>query len=117
MKNRITDLAFLKQNSFGDSDIYRELLSIFVRTTPEMVEQMQDANNKGDLHHLSQVAHKLKSSIQAVGLAQVYPLLDELEHHIADKTHAELQKTINTVANLCNIAVAEVVEELELEIN
>ena len=114
MTNRITDLAFLKQNSFGDADIYRELLTIFVRTTPEMVAQMQEAINRNDLRLLSQVAHKLKSSIQAVGLHQVSLMLEELEHHTDRKSRIELQKTIDDVAKQCSIAVAEVVEELKL---
>ncbi len=117
MKDRITDLSFFKQNSFGDMGIYHELLEIFVKTTPPMLEQMREAIASNNRAALAQVAHKLKSNVQSVGLNNVYTLLGELETNNGTKNQEHLQKTFGSVLHFCQMAVAEVQAELEKETN
>lgn len=114
MAKNITNLAFFKQNSFGDNLLYKELLEIFVKTTPEMVEQLQNAVKQNDLEQMGKIAHKLKSNVQSVGLNDVFLLLDDIESHkFDDLAHNNFQMALNTIVINCNIAVKEIAKEIE----
>lgn len=114
MANNITDLAFFKQNSFGDPVLYKELLDIFVKTTPEMLEQIKVTADAGNFIQLSKVAHKLKSNVQSVGLNEVYRMLDQLEYiETTPISIDELDGLVLKIVQLCNIAVSEVKTELK----
>ncbi|CAN5356590.1 hypothetical protein BH09BAC1_BH09BAC1_02110 [soil metagenome] len=113
MSKNIADFSFFRQNSFGDSILYKELLAIFVRTTPVMISQMQQAALDKDFEQLGKIAHKLKSNIQSIGLDRVYVLLDKVENSsLAQMDPLHLNKILNEVYDICKIAVAEVDKEL-----
>lgn len=114
MSKNLTDLAFFKQNSFGDPSLYKELLEIFVKTTPEMVAQIKTAAESNDMDQLAKVAHKLKSNIQSVGLDEVYLHLDKLEQIEQQPINKyEIDLLLNEISNQCGIAVSEVQMEFD----
>jgi HPt (histidine-containing phosphotransfer) domain-containing protein len=109
------DLNFLKQNSFGDVSLYKELLEIFVKSTPEMLVQIKNAAEQNDFVLVGKVAHKLKSNVQSVGLSNIYELLDNLEalkHN--SNIDADFRAALSAINECCNIAVLEIEEELKL---
>lgn len=113
MDNRLTDFSFFKQNSFGDNELYKELVSIFMRTTPEMVGQLLGAFAEKDFDVMAKVAHKLKSNVQSVGLGQTHQILDRLENTSwGPHNERELQSYLHEVEHSCTIAVAEAEKEL-----
>lgn len=114
MSNRITDLSFFEQNSFGDKALYRELLSIFARTTPEMVSQMQQAFSNNDYDQLAKLAHKLKSNVKSVGLDRAYDCLSEVENLNPGSIDKEkIAGVLKEVYSYCAKAKEEVAAELE----
>lgn len=114
MNTHITNLSFFKQNSFGDTVLYRELLSIFVKTTPEMVGQMQAALQNNNYDQLSKIAHKLKSNVQSVGLQHVYNVLEDIESNkFSGTADVRLKATLQTIEQECHNAVLEIKAELD----
>lgn len=113
MNGSIIDLAFFEQNSFGDPNLYRELLEIFVKTTPEMLYQIKAAAAENNHEQLAKVAHKLKSNTQTVGLNDIYASLDKLENiGQAPLNKTNIESLVENIYTQCTFAVAEVQKEL-----
>lgn len=109
------DLSFFKQNSFGEVSLYKELLEIFVKTTPEMLAQIKQMAEQNDFVMVGKIAHKLKSNVQSVGLRNIYDLLDDIEAmKYSSKDDANFQSALYTITECCNIAVLKVEREVKL---
>ena len=109
------DLSFLKQNSFGNVSLYKELLEIFVKSTPEMLVQIKNAAEQNDFVLVGKVAHKLKSNVQSVGLSNIYDLLDNLETlKYNSNSDANFRAALSAINECCNIAVLKIEEEVKL---
>ncbi len=53
----------------GDNEeTIKEMVSIFLKSAPELLGQMLEAYDKGDLDATSRAAHKLKPSLDVFGL-------------------------------------------------
>lgn len=114
MSKKLTDLAFFKQNSFGDESLYKELLEIFVNTTPEMVQQLKTAAEHNNFAVMAKTAHKLKSNVQSVGLEKVYLHLNKLEQIEEQPLNKkEIDLLLSEIVDLCGHAVSEVKLEYE----
>ena len=75
----ITDLNYLKTMSEGDSKFINEMVELFREQIGEYNEQMPELLRKGDYDSLAKLAHKAKSSVAVMGMAEVADLLKELE--------------------------------------
>ena len=51
----------------GDRELFGEVVELFRREMPDMVQRIRDAIGKGDAMELEQAAHKLKSSVGIFG--------------------------------------------------
>ena len=80
----ITDLNYLKTMSGGDSKFIREMISLFRDQIEEYKSIMPELLQNKDYDGLSKVAHKAKSSVAVMGMAEVAELLKELDEVLAD---------------------------------
>ncbi len=109
------NLSFFKQNSFGEVSLYRELLEIFLKTTPEMLAHLKQMAEQNDFTTVGKIAHKLKSNVQSVELNNIYDLLDDFEaQKYSNKDDANFQSALYNIIECCNIAVLKVEEEMKL---
>lgn len=89
MSNPVTDLRFLRENTFGNQATMRELIELYLNSTPGMISQMREANDSGNLNGLQRIAHKLKSNIHTMGMKKVLEILDKIEHAGNDEISTE----------------------------
>lgn len=88
------DLSHLNSLSDGNAEFVKEVLQIFVTETATELKRLGKAALASDYNTVRELAHKLKSSIALVGLKNVVPLLDELEHLSATKQQAQKIKAL-----------------------
>ena len=75
------DLSYLKELSGGDGIFIREILETFIRETPTDLSRLEEASHKQDLEQLQKIAHRLRSSLQMLGLEQARQLAADLEQN------------------------------------
>ncbi len=68
------DLSYLREVSNGDADIMRMAIDKYLETTPAYLENLQVQLKGLDYEELRKAAHKLKSSLQFMGLTQLHQL-------------------------------------------
>ncbi len=75
----IADLNYLKTMSGGDSKFIQEMIELFREQIDEYKLVMPKLLREERYDDLSKIAHKAKSSVAVMGMAEVAELLKELE--------------------------------------
>ncbi len=63
----------------GDTELYKELLNIFLEDYPEQMSRIEESIDKEDAERLTRDAHKLKGAVGNIGADNIYNLVYELE--------------------------------------
>ena len=82
--------------SGGDSKFIREMISLFRDQIEEYKSIMPELLQNKDYDGLSKVAHKAKSSVAVMGMAEVAELLKELEILTHDQREVERYEPLVT---------------------
>jgi len=80
-KNRFeyVNLNYLESIGEGDSKFLNELLELFKQQMPILLQQLTDALSNKNYAELSGIAHKAKSSVAMLGIAELVKDLQTLE--------------------------------------
>ncbi len=73
-----TDLTYLKE-TLRDSGIIKKTIKKFIETTPKLLNQLDESLEKRDYVALSKYAHKLKSSIDTLGINSLKQVIRSIE--------------------------------------
>jgi HPt (histidine-containing phosphotransfer) domain-containing protein len=88
------------------------MVNLFIKQTPENVAEMETKYRQGDFKGMAAIAHKIKPSIDNMGIVSLKAAIREIEKigksEIAD---ARLEEMIPTVTKKIN----EVIESLQKE--
>ena len=117
IKNNIkyTDLNYLNQRTKSNPDLMMEMISIFLKQTPELIAAMKQSVIKEDWETLSSAVHKILPSFSIMGISVDYEILAKKIQEFARtlKQTNRLQKLVDQLANACNHACEELIEEYE----
>ncbi len=90
-----------------------ELMSIFVRIVPPMLNEMLNCTNQGDWQPISDNAHKLKSSMRLWAIDSLEDIVVFIETYAAQETR--LDEVKEKTVYLCKHLTA-VIEDMKLEL-
>ena len=65
------DLTELKEMAMGNEEFIQKMITVFLDTTQESLTEMLEAFEKGDYDTVSAIAHKIKPSIDMMGIADL----------------------------------------------
>ena len=103
MHRNYVDLTYLEEVCSGDKNIIRKIIGQYIKTSPEMLQKVEEQFQTGDYASLAKTAHKLKSNIQILKIEQIEETIKKIEeiarHQInldkLDRLVSELQQGIN----------------------
>ncbi len=108
--NQLYDLAQLETISHGDKAFIDEVITLFVDQVPETIAEIHAAFDTNDFAKLKMIVHRVKPSIQSMGIVSLNADLLKMESTDWDEnTVAELQTLIIQFESTLN----EVVEQLK----
>lgn len=111
---RLTNLEFLKQMSDSTNSFFIEFIQLFLKNTPDSLTDLNTALKVKDWEKIRQVAHKMKPSMNYIGLKQTYEVVVQLEQNAKQQIHLdEMPDMISKVNDACQIAFLELEEELK----
>lgn len=73
------DLSYLEDITGGDKEMMLEMLNLFIEDIPSQVEKIREAVEEKDMKTLRAESHKLKPTLQYVGLSEMYEVIKKLE--------------------------------------
>lgn len=105
--DELYDLSQFVAMSKGNEEFIKNLVTVFLQSTPGIVKELKDAFQKNDGIEISKAAHKLKSTIDTLKIKSIKDDIRLLENEAATSTNLQrffpvlnkIESTLNTVHN------------------
>lgn len=110
--DKLYDIDKLKELCDNDADYLQKMVEIFIEQSTTSTKQMQEAMTIKDLQTVSQISHKIKPSIDSLGIDCLKAEIREIEKDA--KTGIYTDKLVNLV-NYAEEVLTKVVEHLKKE--
>ncbi|MFN4123198.1 MAG: Hpt domain-containing protein [Flavobacteriales bacterium] len=103
--SKLYNLDMVKKISNGNNDFVKKMINIFIETTPPEIEIIKNCLASGDYNQLGATAHKIKPSIDTMGIQDLMQDIRAIEKFGKETTNIEelpalvdkLETTLNTV--------------------
>lgn len=110
---KYTDFSYLRALSKGNTSFEQKMLNTFILQTSEDVLKLKKAAANADWDSIFMIAHKIKPSLQFVGLDLLRGDILSLEILAKQKTDiSKAAEIISIISNVIDLAVEEIKEEL-----
>ena len=73
------DISELEQMAQGNTEFIAKMINVFLETTSESLVQLLDAFETRDLQTVSALAHKIKPSIDLMGISSLHEVVRDIE--------------------------------------
>ena len=108
------DLTYLCDIAEGNKEFIKKMIDAFLLQSPKMLDDMSRFLEERKWNELRAVAHKMKPSLDFIGIHSIKETVRNLEHYSGEQIHFELiPGMIAKVKSTCNLAMDELRKELE----
>ncbi len=105
---KLYNLSIIKDIAQGDESFVKSLLQIFIDTVPTNCTELVEALSKGNLQEASELAHKLKSSVDTLQIVTIADDIRSIESNSkAEKNQALMQQLAIKIKNTINEVIAQ----------
>ena len=99
------DLTLIRSVSGGDPAFIKKMILLFIETVPQNVQELVDAAHAKNWEQVSKMAHKLKSTVDSMGIKAIHTDIRKLEANAKLQENLDqvshLVKQVETVVSLC----------------
>lgn len=112
-REKLYDLSKLIETARGNKDFINKMIILFMEQAPAAMEKIKDAFIQADYKTIKEVAHRIKPSIDNMGISLLRQPIRDVEMLAAEDPENELlEKSVEQ----CSTVISEVVSELKNEI-
>ncbi len=106
------DLSLLHDISKGNEAFVDKMVNMFMEQGPASVKEIRQAYHAADFHQLKKVAHRLKPSIDNMGISAMKKGIRDIEKLAAQNEQTqELQTLINSLDNVIQSVIQELAKK------
>lgn len=113
MKDELTNLTYLQEASANNNKFIKEMISLFLRQTPEFLTMIKKSLDQEDRAEAAKVLHKLKPCMKMMGMDTLETHIKKMENDV--KSGNEISKTQSDLIHLESICV-KAYTELEMKL-
>ena len=108
------DLTMIQSVSGGDDAFIKKMISLFIQTVPQNVQELVDATANGNWEHVAKMAHKLKSTIDSMGIRSIHDVIRTVEMHAKNRDQLEcIPGLVQQVESVVSTCISQLHLELE----
>ena len=108
------DLSYLVDITGGDNEMMIEMLDLFIEDIPEQISIIKTLASEKHLSKLGSETHKLKPTLQYVGLIEMFEIIKELEKLAKSGVYSEeIQSLSNKVSEYSEQAIPLLLQKRE----
>lgn len=108
MEEKLYSLDQLEALASGDSAFVNKMVDMFIQMAPESVDRMVTALADDDLEDLGAAAHKVKPSIDMMGIVSLKQKIRDLEQWGKNRTNTDqIPQLLDEVINTLNDVVQQ----------
>jgi PAS domain S-box-containing protein len=111
--SRLYDLSMVQSVSGGDEGFIRKMVALFIETVPQNVQDLKNAMQEENWEQVGKTAHKLKSTIDSMGIKSIRQEIRTVEANARQKE--ALQDIPGLVSNIDSV-IRETIEQLQTEV-
>ena len=112
--NKLYDLNMIHSVSGGDAAFIKKMILLFIETVPQNVQELVDATGQKNWEQVSKMAHKLKSTIDSMGIRSLHDQIRRVESNA--KNHENLERMPDMVGQVESV-VSVCIQQLRTEVN
>jgi PAS domain S-box-containing protein len=106
-------LDFLEQMSDGNEEFVKKMAGIFCKLINESLQTIEDALGQLDIKTINEIAHKIKPSVEQMGVTSLkQPILKLEKYNLKEGSRSELERLVQTIARI----LRRVVEQIQTDI-
>jgi CheY-like chemotaxis protein len=113
-ENKLYDLNMIHSVSGGDGAFIKKMILLFIETVPQNVQELVDATGQKNWEQVSKMAHKLKSTIDSMGIRNLHDQIRTVEWNAKNREQLErmpdMVRQVESVVSVC-------IQQLRSEIN
>ncbi|HEY4155728.1 MAG TPA: response regulator [Puia sp.] len=99
------DLTMIRSVSGGDPAFIKKMIQLFIETVPQNVKELVDSTLAGNWEQVSKMAHKLKSTVDSMGIKSIHADIRKVEANAKTGENLDqipnLVKEVEAVVSLC----------------
>jgi CheY-like chemotaxis protein/HPt (histidine-containing phosphotransfer) domain-containing protein len=88
-ESTLYDLTMIRSVSGGDEGFIKKMILLFIETVPQNVKELVDATARKSWEQVSKLAHKLKSTIDSMGIRILHEPIRAVEANAKNQEHLE----------------------------
>lgn len=112
-KSRLTNLDYLKMLSDDSESFFKEFIELFLKNTPETMADLRNQTENKNWEGVRQAAHKVKPSLNYMGLKDAATLAAEIEKNAKELSGLNtIASKVATLCSICETAYMELQEEI-----
>lgn len=112
-KGSLYDLSSLNEIARGDQDFIQKMIRLFCEQSIQIVGQIRQSFNAGQLKEMGEAAHKLKPSIDSLRIRSLEQIIRDIE--MAGKENAPTENLAEQIG-FTETRIKEVTEEMKKEL-
>ncbi len=106
------DLTKLRAMAQGNEAFVQRMIGVFLEHTPEQVRQITEYFHNHNLPKVSALAHKIKPSIDLMGIEELKTVIREIELKAKENQEDDLPSLIDRLNTIINLVFKDISKEL-----
>ncbi len=95
----------IRSVSGGDTAFIKKMILLFIETVPQNVQELVNAMNQENWEQVSKMAHKLKSTIDSMGIRTLHDQIRTVEMNAKNREHLDhlpiMVRQVESVVSVC----------------
>lgn len=111
---KLTNLDYLRELSDNNESFFKDFIGLFLNNTPETMAELEKQLSGKNWEGVRQAAHKMKPSLNYLGLKEAQGLAASVEEYALKKENLEkIEGMVSRLKEICNAAYSELEQELK----
>ncbi|HVM87553.1 MAG TPA: response regulator [Puia sp.] len=110
---KLYDLSMVVSVSGGNHDFIKKMIALFIETVPQNIYELKTSAEAGNWDQVGKIAHKLKSTIDSMGIKSIHQDIRSIEAGAKQKTNLE---NISTLVEKVKLVIDHTIQQLQTEL-
>jgi CheY-like chemotaxis protein len=111
--NKLYNLSMVESISGGDGNFIKKMVALFIETVPQNVQELNNGLKNENWDLVCKMAHKLKSTIDSMGIASIHEDIRTVERNAKEKKSLqEIPVMVNTIESVINNCIQQLKTDL-----
>jgi CheY-like chemotaxis protein/HPt (histidine-containing phosphotransfer) domain-containing protein len=112
-QNKLYDLNMIRSVSGGDEAFIKKMILLFIETVPQNVKELVDATSNKNWEQVAKMAHKLKSTIDSMGIRSLHDQIRKIEQQAKKVEQTDqMPAMVHHVASMVSLCIQQLRSEV-----